>query len=160
MIVHGGLVATRLDARWRGVLILGPSGIGKSDLALRTLSCGFRLVADDRVVLSSAAGRLFGRAPEPLEGLLEVRGLGIVAVARLRLVPICLAVNCVGPVHLERMPEFSPTIVLGVSIPSIAICPTEASAPAKLCRAIEVLGRGRQQDYDAAFPQTAPRGPT
>ena len=52
------------DGGWRGALIEGPSGAGKSDLALRALDAGFRLVADDRVVVWTSGGRLFGRAPD------------------------------------------------------------------------------------------------
>ncbi len=54
MILHAGLVALRLEGVWRGALIAGPSGVGKSDLALRAIEAGFRLVADDR---AAAAGR-------------------------------------------------------------------------------------------------------
>ena len=58
MIRHAGLIARRMGGVWRGVLIEGPSGAGKSDLALRALDQGFRLVADDRVVVWTDAGRL------------------------------------------------------------------------------------------------------
>ena len=160
MIVHAGLVAVLRDGRWRGVLIQGPSGIGKSDLALRTLSLGCRLVADDRVSAFGSAGRLFGRPPAPLRGLLELRGLGVVPVDTLDLVEISLVIDCVAAGAVERMPEITSLLLLGVEVPTMAICPLEASAPAKLCRAVEVLGRARQQDYDPAFPQTAPRGST
>ena len=95
MILHAGLVALRLDGYWRGVLILGPSGAGKSDLALRALGAGFRLVADDRVVVWRSGGVLFGRAPEPLLGLLEARGHGIVRETPLAVAQIGLAVTCV-----------------------------------------------------------------
>ncbi len=77
MIVHGGLIARRLGEHWRGVLIEGPSGAGKSDLALRALERGFSLVADDRVRLFVSGGRLYGRAPSALAGLIEARGIGV-----------------------------------------------------------------------------------
>src|SRR3954468_23707618 len=86
VIVHAGLIARRSGGPWRGVLIEGPSGSGKSDLALRALEAGFRLVADDRVVLWASEGRLFGRAPETLFGLIEVRGLDVIRVEAL---PLC-----------------------------------------------------------------------
>jgi serine kinase of HPr protein (carbohydrate metabolism regulator) len=54
MIRHAGLVATRLGGRWRGALIEGPSGTGKSDLANRMIATGFRLVADDREYIRPA----------------------------------------------------------------------------------------------------------
>ena len=61
MILHAGLVARRQDGYWRGVLIEGASGAGKSDLALRALDHGFRLVADDRVVVWASGGALYGQ---------------------------------------------------------------------------------------------------
>lgn len=56
-----------------GVLIRGPSGSGKSNLLLRLFAHGFDLVADDRVVLADGVAR----APDRLQGMIEVRGLGI-----------------------------------------------------------------------------------
>ena len=66
MILHAGLIALRLDGLWRGILVLGEAGAGKSDLMLRTLGLGFRLVADDRVVVWRSGEALYGRAPERL----------------------------------------------------------------------------------------------
>ncbi len=82
MILHGGLIARRQNGFWRGALIEGASGSGKSDLALRAIDQGFRLVADDRVVVFPAGGRLYGRAPETLAGLIEVRGVGVIGAPR------------------------------------------------------------------------------
>src|SRR3546814_1639400 len=61
-----------------GVLILGQSGQGKSDLALRLIDRGARLVADDRCDVWHERGRLWCRPPGPLAGKIEVRGIGIV----------------------------------------------------------------------------------
>ena len=63
----------------RGVLLLGKSGVGKSDLALRLIAEGARLVADDRTILFAIRGALHAKAPETIKGLLEIRGVGIVA---------------------------------------------------------------------------------
>src|SRR3546814_13862584 len=60
-----------------GVLILGHSGQGKSDLALRLLDRGARLVADDRCDVRHERGRLWCRPPGPLAGKSDVRGIGI-----------------------------------------------------------------------------------
>ena len=94
MIVHAGLVAMRLGGDWVGALIEGPSGAGKSDLGLRCLDHGLRLVADDQVVLFASGGSLFGRAPGPLAGLIEVRGVGIERVESVFLARIGLKVRC------------------------------------------------------------------
>jgi hypothetical protein len=133
MVVHAGLIARLHREYWRGVLIEGPSGAGKSDLALRALDLGFRLVADDRVELWVSGGRLFGRAPDALAGRLEVRGLQVVAENYLPFAEVILAVRCETP---ERIPEPRFAHHLGVSVPLIGLDPLEASAPAKLRRAL------------------------
>jgi serine kinase of HPr protein (carbohydrate metabolism regulator) len=133
VILHAGLIAVRSEGPWRGVLIEGPAGAGKSSLALRALSGGFRLVADDRVVLWTSGGRLFGRAPHALAGLLEIRGLQVVALPALPLAEVALAVRC-GTA--ERIPPAAFADFLGVSVPLIELDPREASAPAKLSRAL------------------------
>jgi serine kinase of HPr protein (carbohydrate metabolism regulator) len=130
---HAGLIAARLGGYWRGVLIDGPPGAGKSDLALRALDQGFRLVADDRVLLWTCDGRLFGRAPDTLQGLLEVRGLQVVAVPSLAFAEVALVVRCGAS---ERIPDPRFADILGVSVPRIDLDPREASAPAKLRRAL------------------------
>jgi serine kinase of HPr protein (carbohydrate metabolism regulator) len=152
MIVHAGLIAMLRDTRWRGILLRGASGTGKSDLALRALDRGFRLVADDRVVVFSTRGRIFGRAPGGLRDLAEIRGLGVVPTGSLRLAEVALIVDCVASGKIERMPEPRRSVLLCAEIPTITIRSFEASAPAKLCRALERLGTGGQQDYDPAFP--------
>lgn len=78
--VHGALV----EVLGTGVLILGTSGIGKSETALELIGRGHALVADDVVEVSmGAGGSLTGRAPELIRHHLEIRGIGIVDVARL-----------------------------------------------------------------------------
>jgi len=136
VIRHAGLIAMRLGGPWRGVLIEGPAGAGKSDLALRALSQGFSLVADDRVVLWTSAGRLFGRAPDTLAGLLEVRGVQVVRVTSLPLAEVALFARCGVP---DRIPDAASVTVLGVEVPLIEIDPREPSAAAKLSRALEVF---------------------
>jgi serine kinase of HPr protein (carbohydrate metabolism regulator) len=136
MIVHAGLVAQRLGGLWRGALIEGPSGAGKSDLALRALDAGFRLVADDRVVLWTSGGRLFGRAPDPLHGLIEVRGQGVGPAAALAFSEVALVVQPGAP---ERWPEPALVERLGVRLPAFALAYGEASAAAKLGRALGAL---------------------
>ncbi|MBL8553510.1 MAG: HPr kinase/phosphorylase [Phenylobacterium sp.] len=136
MIVHAGLIARRTGGLWRGILIEGPSGAGKSDLALRALDHGFRLVADDRVLLWTDDGRLWGRAPDPLAGLIEIRGQGIVAVAPVGFCEIALKVRLGTP---ERMPDAATEAILGLAVPLLAADPFEVSAPAKLGRALEAF---------------------
>src|SRR5512146_1790449 len=76
-----------------GVLLLGESGRGKSDLALRLIERGAKLVADDRTELFVKDNALFARAPQSLAGLIEVRGAGIVALPFAAEARIALAVE-------------------------------------------------------------------
>jgi serine kinase of HPr protein (carbohydrate metabolism regulator) len=133
MIRHAGLIAQRLDGRWLGVLVEGPSGAGKSDLALRALDQGFRLVADDRVLLWASEGRLFGRAPETLRGLIEARGLDVLRVEPVPLCEVRMVARLGTP---ERLPDPATETILGVVVPLLAADPFELSAPAKLGRAL------------------------
>jgi serine kinase of HPr protein (carbohydrate metabolism regulator) len=133
MIRHAGLICRRLGGTWRGVLIEGPSGAGKSDLALRTLDHGFRLVADDRVLLWAAQGRLYGRAPQVLSGLIEVRGVDVLRVATVPFCEVALLARLETP---DRIPDFATETILGVRVPLLAVDPFESSAPAKLGRAM------------------------
>ena len=142
MIVHAGLLARRLGGGWRGALIEGPSGSGKSDLALRLLEQGFRLVADDRVILWTSGGRLWGRAPEPLAGLIEARGVDVLAEAAL---PFCEVALVVEPGAPERLPEPERTERLGLALPRLTLSYREASAPAKLGRALSALYLANQR---------------
>jgi serine kinase of HPr protein (carbohydrate metabolism regulator) len=133
MIRHAGLICRRQGGAWKGVLIEGPSGAGKSDLALRALDQGFRLVADDRVLVWAAAGRLYGRAPDPLHGLIEVRGVDVVRVAPVAFCQIVLLARLGTP---ERLPDPATETILGIPVPLLAADPFESSAPAKLSRAM------------------------
>jgi serine kinase of HPr protein (carbohydrate metabolism regulator) len=150
MILHAGLLALRLGGFWRGVLILGASGAGKSDLALRAIDAGFRLVADDRVTVWASGGALFGRAPDSICGLIEARGHGVVAEPAIGFAEIVLAAECVRRGEIERLPEPNRLETAGTELPLIRIDPFEASAPAKLRRGLLHLGAAPQQGYQAA----------
>ena len=138
---HAGLIALYDGGCWKGVLIEGESGSGKSDLTLRCLSRGYRLVADDRTRLWVCEGRLFGAAPAPLAGLIELRGMGVLPEPARRLAEVRLVVRCLQPADpLERMPDRDTRVLMGVSVPRVAVRPFEASAPEKLARALSLLG--------------------
>ena len=143
-ILHAGLIADHGPRGWRGVLIEGPSGAGKSDLALRALSHGFRLVADDRVLVWASGGELYGRAPDSLAGLMEVRGLGVLPQSTLR---HCRIVLCVRDGTPQRMPDPSVVNYAGLSVPLMILPLLESSTPAKLRRALQHLGAGAEGAY-------------
>jgi hypothetical protein len=136
VIRHAGLIAARRRGAWRGLLIEGASGAGKSDLALRALDHGFRLVADDRVLVWVRDGRLWGRAPDTLRGLIEVRGLGVVAAPALGFCEIGLVAR-IGPA--ERTPGSATETILGIDVPLLAVSALDSSAPAKLSRALTIF---------------------
>jgi len=150
-LVHG----TCLVIGGCGVLILGPSGSGKSDLALRLIdqpgrgtgpeTMTARLVADDQVVITRRGERLFAAAPARLAGLIEVRGIGIVAADHAPEAELGLAVRLADASGIERLPADggSQAVLLGIAVPEIAVDAATASAPARIrAGIIEVLRAG------------------
>ncbi|WP_353860006.1 HPr kinase/phosphatase C-terminal domain-containing protein [Azospirillum formosense] len=115
-----------------GVLLRGPSGSGKSDLALRMIDAGALLVADDRVELRVDDGRVMATAPAALAGLLEVRGVGIMPMPTAAEAEIGLVVDLVPRAAVERLPGEETAALLDRPLPRLALCPFDASAPAKL----------------------------
>ncbi|CAN5390186.1 hypothetical protein BH10ACI3_BH10ACI3_09310 [soil metagenome] len=122
--VHGVLVSI-FDA---GVLIIGESGIGKSECALELLSRGHGLVADDVVQVEHDGEVLNGSSPERFAGLLELRGLGICDVRTLfgnrsliRRHKIDICVEFLAPItsgHRERIgADADGLLIAGTSIP-------------------------------------------
>ncbi len=114
----------------RGVLLTGASGAGKSDLALRLIDRGARLVSDDYTDLRADSGQLVATAPDTIAGLIELRGLGLIRVSALPETVVHLLVELDTPV--ERLPEPRETVIAGVPLPVTSISPFEASAPIKL----------------------------
>ena len=117
------LHATAIARRGAAVLLRGESGAGKSDLAIRLIAAGWCLVADDRVELRRADGRLLARAPAAIAGKIEARGIGILAVAATGDVPVALIVDLVPPERVERMPDPPAETLLGVAIPRATLSP-------------------------------------
>jgi HPr kinase/phosphorylase len=126
--VHATAVAIDGEA----ILLRGPSGVGKSDLALRLIDGGARLVADDQIELRRVGDRVLVRAPAVIAGLIEVRGFGILRVETIEEAPLALLVDLLPSGQIERMPEVRVESVLGLEIRVIALAPLEASAAAKL----------------------------
>jgi HPr kinase/phosphorylase len=135
MLLHGTAVAIEGEA----MLLRGPPGAGKSDLALRLIDWGARLVADDQVELRRIGPRLLVSAPASLAGLLEVRGIGIVRLDPLAEAPLAMCVDLVQSAEIERLPEPRVADMLGLEIPLIAVSAFEASAAAKLRLALRAF---------------------
>lgn len=128
VVVHG----TCVDLGGSGVLLRGPPGSGKSDLALRLIDGGARLIADDQVEITRDGDVLMARAPLALKGRMEIRGIGIVPAdvadeARLRIV-----IDLVPRDAVERLPEPLSASLLDIALPAARLAAFDASAPAKV----------------------------
>lgn len=130
----------------RGVLLMGPPGSGKSDLALRLIDMPGRgigdaemttqLVSDDQVAVTREEDALFAAPPEAIAGRLEMRGFGIVTVAYAARVRLHLAVGLKPAVMIERLPEPQRFELLGLSLPMTVIDAAAASAAARVRSAL------------------------
>lgn len=105
--VHG----TAIVVGERGLIFLGPSGIGKSMMAFTCLTIARRakafsaLIADDQVFLTQQEGRIVATCPPSITGLMELRGSGIVRIDNVQSAPLDLAVQLVSVSTAERIPH-------------------------------------------------------
>jgi serine kinase of HPr protein (carbohydrate metabolism regulator) len=134
-MLHASTVA--IDGQ--AVLITGISGSGKSDLALRLIDRGATLISDDYTLLTRHGADLMASSPATIKGKLEVRGVGIIECVTLDAAPAVLIVHIDG-VPL-RMPEENRQMIAGITIPTIALAPFEASAPIKVEFALRGLAK-------------------
>lgn len=139
-LVYGTCVALGAVA----ALLRGPSGSGKSDLALRFVlgappQLGAALVSDDQLLVERRGDRLIARPPAAIAGKIEVRGIGIVELPYRAEADLRLIIDLADPADVPRLPELGGegAEICGVSIPVLALTPFEASAPIKLRLALE-----------------------
>jgi len=137
---------TCVSIEGQGVLLLGPPGSGKSDLALRLIDqpgvgigideMRAMLVSDDQVMITVEEEELRAQAPPLLAGLLEIRGLGVMRVpCRLDAV-LRIVVRLRPAAEIERLPLPQHMEILGLSLPVHEIDPWALSAPARVRAAL------------------------
>lgn len=126
--------ASCISYKNNGIIIIGESGLGKSDLTLRMImEKGAVLVADDRTDVELAGAEVYASCPETIRGMLEVRGIGILKLPFLDRVPVKLVVKLVkDSKEIERLPNKSYHGFDGVEVEEIQLCAFEASAVDKL----------------------------
>ena len=131
------LNATCVAVEGKGVLIVGPSGSGKSDLALRLIEGGARLVADDQTEIRDEGGELAASAPAAIAGLMEVRHVGLLRVPALAKIPLALYIELASADEkIERLPDGRGIVLLDHPLPRLRLPGLAASTPAKIRAAL------------------------
>jgi HPr kinase/phosphorylase len=124
------LHATSVAVAGRALLILGPSGSGKSALALEMMALGAGLIADDRTEISLRDGHIFAAAPPAIRGRIEARGIGILAADPAAPAPVVLAID-LGQTEDQRLPPDRHISLMGCTIPLLHK-PATSHVPAAL----------------------------
>lgn len=132
---------TIIDVAGAGVLLRGPSGSGKSDLALRLIDRGATLVADDQFLTRPSRRGAVAYAPDSLYGLLEVRGLGILSIPAIKTTLLKLIVDLVPAEQVPRVPSTVFSTVEGQEIYTLMLNAFENAAPIKIELAVSDLMR-------------------
>ena len=112
------LHATTVALDGRGLLILGPSGSGKSSLGLELIAAGAMLVADDRTDILVRDGQALASAPAALQGRIEARFVGILHAPFCGPVPLALVAD-LGRREDQRLPPFRHHDLGGISLPLV-----------------------------------------
>ena len=159
---HGVLV----EIYGEGILINGDSGIGKSETAIELVKRGHRLIADDAVEIKKVSSReLMGAAPEVLRHYIEIRGIGVINVAKLfgmgavkDATSVDLIVNMVpwrdGEAYDRLGMETQYTDILGVKVPSVTIPITPGRNLAVILEVAAMNNRQKRMGYNAAVEFT------
>lgn len=144
MLLHGTAVLLRGAGFEPGaVLLRGLSGAGKSDLAFRLIEAGGQLICDDQVELERRRDKIFAGAVKAIEGLLEVRGVGLLRHDVAPQSPLRLVVDLARRDDVPRLPDPETVEFLGVEVPRCRLHAFDVSTPLKIYRTLEVLQRPR-----------------
>ena len=128
-IIHASCIALN----GVGVLIIGPSGSGKSAMALKLMALGAQLVADDRTIVDCVAGRVMATCPPALSGLIEARGIGILPVKTVATSVEIRLVLDLGQTETQRMPPPRTTKIAQVDIETVSQIAADHLPAALLC---------------------------
>ncbi|MBS41347.1 MAG: hypothetical protein CMM83_06495 [Rhodospirillales bacterium] len=115
-----------------GILLRGPSGSGKSDLALRLIDEGAILVADDQVFLESIDGELLGSSHDKIAGKIEIRGCGIFDFPFLKAITIKLVIDLEKRGNIPRQPETDSCNIFGHRLPLYRLYAFDISSSIKI----------------------------
>lgn len=115
-LIHGSAVAFEVDGAWHGVLIIGQSGAGKSELALQLMALGAQLLADDQTRLTRAPDGIVLQAPAQIAGWVEMRGIGIMPARSLPQASLKLVVD-LDHVETQRLPAPKQMTLLACQVP-------------------------------------------
>lgn len=138
LFVHGTCVLVGA----RAVLIRGPAGSGKSDLAFRLIrgeGASALLVADDQVGIANEEGRLIASPSAALAGLLELRGLGLLPLPFAARAEVALIVDLVSRNAVPRLPEPRFVTLEAVNLPAVALHAFDVTAAEKVRLALETI---------------------
>ncbi|MCQ2473049.1 MAG: HPr(Ser) kinase/phosphatase [Saccharofermentans sp.] len=156
--MHGVLV----EVNGEGILILGESGVGKSETALEIVKRGHRLIADDQIEIRKVSETtLLGRAPDVIKHLIEIRGIGILDVKELYGVSaVKQQENIDFVINLELWDEKKTydrlglteetTDILGIKVPSVTIPVGPGRNLAIIVEAAAINYRVKKMGYNAA----------
>ena len=125
----------------RAVLIQGPSGSGKSSLALALIDRGAQLIADDGTALVAAGGELIAGPPPRLAGSLEIRNVGIVSLPVARPCPVALVLS-LDPAAPRFIDEAERVEIMGISVPALSLWPGSHCLALRAEWALRVHGLG------------------
>jgi len=121
------------------VLFRGPSGSGKSDLALRCIEKGADLISDDQTILCRKNKKIIASAPRTIAGKLEVRGIGIVEFPYREDASLVLVLDLINEGASERLPKIDFVDYFDIKIPNLRILSFESSAVEKVSLALRLV---------------------
>lgn len=137
--------ATLIAHQGIGMLISGPSGTGKTRLALEAMQLGAKFIADDQVALTMNTGMLMGGPVPGFKGIIEVRGMGLVQLPDTATQQVIHCLIELTPIEqIERLPTTKETRdLLGVAVPLVRMAPPPHTSGGVLLSAVKWMQEGR-----------------